>query len=727
MPNVRSTAASSSRLDSVTVLHVDDDPALLDLTADALEAADDRFEVLSEEQPAAALDRLDEASVDCVVSDYGMPGMNGVEFLTAVRDQYPDLPFILFTGEGSETVASEAISAGATDYLRKGAERNQYTLLTNRVANAVETATMQRQRRRHLEAIETTQEGISILDDDGRFTYVNESYAALYGYDPAALVGEHWELLYPDEEVGTVRDDILPTVEAEGHWHGHTTGVRADGSTFTEDHVLSTTEGGELVCTVRDITERRARERERRKFESVVENMDDVVALFDEDGVCTYVNGPAADGIGLGRDALIGGPVSELFESDMVVDPDQIEAYEASVEAIRRGERPAASRTLDLRFDGKRRTFDVRLSRIESESGGLLGVACVGRDVTERRRQNRKLEARTKAIEAAIDGVAILDAEGTYAYVNQAHAYVYGYDTPEAFRGESWKLCYDDGEIGRFDEEVWPVFEEQGSWRGEAVGTRRDGSTFPQELSLTRLDDGRVICIVRDISERKAQEAQLEREIRRLDEFASTISHDLRNPLNVAQGRLKLLAETAEDESEHCPVIEDALTRMEEIIEDTLTLAREGKTVDGTEVVSLAEFARTCWNTVGTADAELVVTGDRSLRADPERLRSLLENLFRNSVEHGSTNSRPKADDSVEHDTPSMTIRVGPLDDGFYVEDDGVGIPEADRGDVFDHGFSTDPDSTGLGLASVEQIAEAHGWTVALADTTDGARFEIRF
>lgn len=74
-----------------------------------------------------------------------------------------------------------------------------------------------------------------------------------------------------------------------------------------------------------------------------------------------------------------------------------------------------------------------------------------------------------------------------------------------------------------------------------------------------------------------------------------------------------------------------------------------------------------------------------------------------------------------------MTIRVGPLDDGFYVEDDGVGIPEADRGDVFDHGFSTDPDSTGLGLASVEQIAEAHGWTVALADTTDGARFEIRF
>ncbi|WP_338742390.1 PAS domain S-box protein [Haloplanus salilacus] len=701
MSSTRSENSHVFGHDTVTVLCVDDDRALLELTADALETEDDRFRVLTEERPAAGIDRLEAEPVDCVVSDYRMPKMDGIEFLTAVRDRFPDLPFILFTGEGSETIASEAISAGATDYLRKRTGADQYTLLANRIGNAVENARMQRQRQRHLEAIETAQEGISILSNDGYFTYVNESYAALYGYEPESLIGEHWELLYPDGKAETVRNEILPTVEAEGYWHGYTTGIRADGSTFTEDHVLSTTDGGELVCTVRD--------------------------------------------------------------------------------------------------------------------------------VTEQRRRSRELEARTEAIEAAIDGVAVLDEGGEYTYVNQAHADVYGYDTPEAFRGESWRLCYGDDEIDRFEAEVWAVLEERGSWRGEAVGRRRDGSTFPQELSLTLLDDGRVICIVRDITERKhrerervfferaveqigtgvaaydgtgeiqyvnesyaellgttpdrligspvyaanpefdperfaeywtsfdrgetrvhetvherydtgerfpvrasttrvrihgieyhigtvsditerkARETQLEREIERLDEFASIISHDLRNPLSVAQGRLELL--DIDGESEHLPVIEDALARMEVIVDDTLTLAREGKTVDETEPIALPEFARTCWDTVDTADAELVVVDDVSLRADPERLRSLLENVFRNAVEHGG---------------PTVTVRVGRLDDGFYVEDDGPGIPDADRDDVFDHGFSTAPDSTGLGLASVEQIVEAHGWTIELADATDGARFEIR-
>ncbi|MFB6206075.1 MAG: PAS domain S-box protein [Haloglomus sp.] len=124
---------------------------------------------------------------------------------------------------------------------------------------AVETAQMRSQRRRHLTAIETTREGTSILDGDGRFVSVNEACADLYEYDPDGLLGEHWECLYPDDEVSLARQGILTTIEEQGHWHGRTTGLRADGSTFLEDHVASMTTDSDRVCTVRDATDREER------------------------------------------------------------------------------------------------------------------------------------------------------------------------------------------------------------------------------------------------------------------------------------------------------------------------------------------------------------------------------------------------------------------------------------------------------------------------------------
>ena len=214
----------SSPPSTIRVLHVDDEPDFTEMTATFLEREDERFSVETATSASEGLDYIAENQIDCIVSDYDMPSQDGIEFLKTVREEHLDLPFILFTGKGSEEVASTAISAGVTDYLQKESTTSQYTVLANRIRNAVEGSSAQRDRQRHLDAIETAQEGISILND-GQFIYVNEAYADLYGYEPAKMIGEHWDLIYPDENVAEVRDEILPVVENTGRWHGEITGA----------------------------------------------------------------------------------------------------------------------------------------------------------------------------------------------------------------------------------------------------------------------------------------------------------------------------------------------------------------------------------------------------------------------------------------------------------------------------------------------------------------------
>jgi DNA-binding response OmpR family regulator len=188
--------------EAIHVLHVDDDAAFLDLAAAFLTRHG--LAVTTAESPAAAREVLAAESIDCVVSDYDLPGEDDIEFLRAVREEYPTLPFVLFTGKGSEEVASEAISAGVTDYLQKETGTEQWRVLANRVENLVERRRSQRLVECCLQAIETVREGVSLLDEAGRFVYANRAYADLIGYVRRELVGRHWEALYPPADVDDV-------------------------------------------------------------------------------------------------------------------------------------------------------------------------------------------------------------------------------------------------------------------------------------------------------------------------------------------------------------------------------------------------------------------------------------------------------------------------------------------------------------------------------------------
>ncbi|PSQ19557.1 hypothetical protein BRD00_01440 [Halobacteriales archaeon QS_8_69_26] len=236
-----------------------------------------------------------------------------------------------------------------------------------------------------------------------------------------------------------------------------------------------------------------------------------------------------------------------------------------------------------------------------------------------------------------------------------------------------------------------------------------------RDAPIDSTDGVRGFAIYADITDRVERERELQRQNERLEEFASVVSHDLRNPLMVARGYLE---DAYDDPETYLPEIETSMDRMEAIIDDVLTLARQGEEVGDPTTVDLGTVAREAWRNVETDGAALDVEDTRVIAADRACLLHVFENLFGNGVKHGTTDD-PNPEEG-------LTIRVGLHDDGFYVEDDGRGIPGRDREMVFESGFTTSETGTGFGLSIVKRICEAHGWTVDLVEGSDGgARFEV--
>jgi PAS domain S-box-containing protein len=621
---------------TVRVLHVDDDAPFASVAADAIERGRDRFEVVTETSGRDALDRLEsgEPRIDCVVSDYEMPELDGLELLRAVRERRPRLPFILFTGAGNEGIASEAISAGVTDYMEKQVDPEQYDLLANRIENAVE---QYRDVRRRAEAMAASMDGMAILDDDGEYIYVNEAHAAVYGYDdPDAFRGEDWRTCYGDAELRRFEEEVMPTLFETGEWRGEATGLRADGSTFPQELSLTTMADGGIVCVVRDISGRHERERalaqRREALQRVYEVVADPELSFDEqmDELLEVVR--ATIGTEFATFSHVRGG-EYVFEAVAAADGEHIEA--GDVESL--SNLPFCERVVETEQSLVVEDVDSDAPEL---AGAPFGISCyIGAPVT---------------VED--------DVYGTFCFYDRE---------ADAAAFSDWTVAF---------------VELLSNWVG---------AEYTRQKTLSRL----------------------EQQNERLEKFASVVSHDLQNPLNTLLGSLQLAEQTGE--RAHFERCEAAIERMEDRVEGLLSLARAGEVDDDLASVPLGRVAEECWTTAPTGEASLAVETDDTIRADRQRLRQLLENLVRNCLEHG------RGDDGESPD--ELTVTVGDLDGGFYVADDGTGIAPDERDQVREFGYSSAPDGTGFGLAIVEQIAGAHGWTFEITESeAGGARFEFR-
>jgi PAS domain S-box-containing protein len=563
-------------------------------------------------------------------------------------------------------------------------------------------------------ALDALEDIFFVIDpDDETLIRWNERLAAIAGHDDAAI-----ERMTAVDFLAEADHDRVRAAIGEAIKSGAAT-VTADVVTDDGDHVpyefrgTPLYEAGELVGiggVGRDITDRLEREQELEQYRTLVENVGDPMYILDADGEIEMVNSALAEALGYERSAIEGAPVTEFMP------PEYIErGAEVLMDIVNSDDETGRWEMEAIRADGTRVLAENMTGVITDADGEFVGSVGTIRDITERKRRERELERYETVVEAVGDPVYALDEDGQFTFVNEAIEEMTGYDADELI-GEHIGRVLPDEDVARGREHVLDLLadDERRAVKFEIDVRTADGRTVRSELHMALLSDEEgqfrgTAGIVRDITERKQRE-------RRLEEFASVVSHDLRNPLNVIMGRIGLARETGDPE--HFEEMATATERMQTLIEDLLTLARQGEAVSDVSTVDLRNVVTNAWQSVDADRATLDVTGETTLDADPDRLCELLENLFRNAVEHGTAEGGN-----------GVAVSVGTLadEDGFFVADDGPGIPADEREQVFERGYSTAERGTGFGLSIVERIADAHGWTVELAESdAGGARFEFR-
>lgn len=567
-------------------------------------------------------------------------------------------------------------------------------------------------------AAEVKEYAIFLLDAEGTITTWNSGAKKIKGYEATEIVGKHVSTFYTDEDRAEgVPERNLTRAREAGRAQDEGWRVRKDGTRFWASVSITARwdEDGSLegfTKVTRDMTERREYEQQLRKerdlTEEILNTAPVALSVRAADGTILKANQRAQEVLG-------------LSEAEIIEEPDDIDewgAYDADGEPLDDHETPTAraltnhepvyEEEVAMEKPGEdRRWFSVNAAPIFDEDGTLERVVTASEEITELKEHERQLEHRKRKLETELsevlgrvsDAFYALDEEWRFTHVNERAKEIFGRSEDEMLGEAFWEVYPESA-----DSVIWEQFHEamesqeptNFEFFAESLDAWLQFSAYPSETGLS--------VYFHDDSERVEREQKLE-------QFASVVSHDLRNPLAIAEMYLGMARDSGDPED--FDEIDHALDRMQTIIDNLLTMARAGESITDTEPTVPSNVAEDAWKHVETHDATLHTDETMStIRADRDRLQTAFENLFRNAVEHAGTESE---------------VSVGGLPDGFYVEDDGPGIDVERPNEVFEYGYSPNG-GTGFGLAIVKAVVTAHGWEISVTDSeTGGARFEVRY
>ena len=673
-----------------------------------VQAIEDRIDssscrTLQHPEPDSELDET-----DCIVCCYEPQSFDALDFLEHIRSEYSDLPFILYASDGNEDVASRAISAGVTDYIidrdQEGIDRLVSSVKESLGAQKEELETA---KIRLEDMLGHSSEALYLKDENCTYRLVNPAGAEHMDLDPDEIVGNTPSELFNDKDARKIEESdrrVLETGETLTEEITHN--INDNKKHFLNTKIPQKDENGQVngvICLTQDITRRKVEER---RMETLFNNTKGVMAIIDTDRTVLKVNGKALEYLENSKEELEGvkvGVYEHLFpESKMK------ELFDQALKGDK------VNRDVEMKDKtGEQKIMDFSLIPIQDNQDNVSSVLLELYDQTEILRNQRQLEA---IFDSSYELMALVDSEGEILQINSAVEDFFNVESDEV-EGKSYteldKYLKNPSLDSAYKKFIGDKYFQQVLDRDlhrETITVKKPGgknAILDTSMKPVKNEDGELTSVLveaREITEMKSNERQLRDQKQRMEKFSSIVSHDLRNPLNVASGYIELAKETGD--SEDFERAKEAVRRMDEIIEELLALS--GKPEDfQKEKIQLSEIFQKAYSFVD-ADPEYEIRGDLKFHGSSSGVSRMFENLIRNTVEHN--------DDA--------NIEVGTIEKGFYYEDDGELDEDPEK--ITEYGYTGSSESSGVGLSVVQRVSEIHEWDLNIVrNTENGLRLEF--
>ncbi|KUG20710.1 MAG: PAS domain S-box protein [Methanomicrobiaceae archaeon] len=717
----------------ISVLLVDDDSDLLDIARIFLER-DGCLRADTCTSAQQALSMLKAEKYDAIVSDYEMPGMNGIEFLKAFRSEEDTTPFIIFTGRGREHVVIEALNFGADFYLQKGGDPiSQFAELKHMIQQAVG-------RKRAEDALRESERVLSTLlrnlpgmayrcrySPDWTMEFVSEGAADLTGYAPADLVGDraipYADLIRPGDREA-VWDAICAGLQEKGAFQVtyRITTAAGEEKWVWEQGVGVPGSGGAITALegfITDITERRLAEEALReseeKYRVLVENALDGIIIQDFNGIILMANSAAASMSEvedwremIGKSSLEF--IAPEFHNAVITDLKNVYQERGGYLNTYRG----------ISAQGRERWIEGLGTRITYQ--GRPANLVVVRDVTSRIQAELALERSESRFSTVFEqsplGMVITDLNQRILMVNGRFCRMLGYTEPELFALTMPEITHREDLEASMPEMAGLASGEIPVYKREKRYIRKDRGILWASLTVSALHDGDgkaryLLGMVEDISDRKQAEETLRQAGIKLHLMNSITRHDIINQLTVVSGNLALARELAADPDQisfldKLKGAADAIHRQIEFMRDY-----QDAGVRSPEWQNVGETFSRSIASLDTSGVSLSLDLDGiSVYADP-MLEKVFYNLVDNSIRHGNGVSEIR-----------ISARCSEAGCMLLYEDDGQGIPAREKALIFNRGFGK---HSGYGLFLIRHILDITGMTIQeTGEPVRGVRFEIR-